>query len=288
MGALVEINTDGLAKLAEIVGTWTGLNARGRKKLADAEAYATVREVEAQSEAELARLRGEESVALFVYNREMRKMNNIHKIVEQAKTQFSEGEQVPPEPVNQDWQNRFFSIAEDISDEEMQRLWAQILAGEIKRPKSFSLRTLDTLRNITKEEAEIFIHASQFYLANNYICVEPFALELLQYLRLCDAGLMSYESLVKTWEIKKHDKELILYRKDLYLNLYNDTDRDIKVTVNVKRLTLAGEELLKLCASPEEDVFLPQLVKMVKKRGIRPTIMRFIQETQEFSLEVQL
>ena len=31
MGALIEINTDGLAKLAEIVGDWTGLNARASK-----------------------------------------------------------------------------------------------------------------------------------------------------------------------------------------------------------------------------------------------------------------
>lgn len=115
-------------------------------------------------------------------------MSNLQQIVNQAKTQFTEGEQVSPEPVNKDWQNRFFSIAEDISDEEMQKLWANILAGEVKRPKSFSLRTLDVLRNLSKEEAELFTQANQFYLANNYICTEPLALEFLQYFKLSDAG----------------------------------------------------------------------------------------------------
>ena len=39
----------------------------------------------------------------------------------------------------------------------MQLLWAKVLAGEIKEPSSYSLRTLDVLRNISKEEAEYFV-----------------------------------------------------------------------------------------------------------------------------------
>ena len=67
MGALIEINTDGLAKLAEIVGDWTGLNARGRERMADAEAYAEVRKVDTQNAIALARLEGEEQVARYIY-----------------------------------------------------------------------------------------------------------------------------------------------------------------------------------------------------------------------------
>lgn len=267
----VEVNTDGLAKLADIFGNWTGLNARGKERMADAEAYAEVRKVDAQNAAALARLEGEERIAQYIYTRESRKMNNVQQIVNKAEEQFAEGEQVSSEPVNQDWQNRFFSIAEDISDEEMQKLWAQILAGEVKRPKSFSLRTLDVLRNISKEEAELFTQANQFYLANNYICTESFALELLQYLKLSDAGLINNEALFKTWIINKHSKQLVYYRNDLYLNLYNDTDRDISIQINVKRLTLAGEELLKLCAPRTTDIFLPQLAAKIKSYGIKLT-----------------
>lgn len=290
MGALIEINTDGLAKLAEIVGDWTGLNARGRERMADAEAYAEVRKVDTQNAIALARLEGEEQVARYIYARESRKMNNVQQIVDQAKTQFSEGEQVSSEPVNQDWQNRFFSIAEDISDEEMQKLWAQILAGEIKHPKSFSLRTLDVLRNISKDEAELFTFANQFYLANNFICTESFALELLQNLKLSDAGLINNEALVKTWEINKHSKLLIYYRNDLYLNLYNDTDLNIKIQIDVKRLTLAGEELLKLCAPHTTDVFLPLLAAKIKNQGIRLTIQHISRINGQYrpDLEIQL
>lgn len=205
MGALIEINTDGLAKLAEIVGDWTGLNARGRERMADAEAYAEVRKVDTQNAIALARLEGEEQVARYIYARESRKMNNVRQIVDQAKTQFSEGEQVSSEPVNQDWQNRFFSIVEDVSDKEMQKLWAQILAGEIKRPKSYSMRTLDTLRNMTKEDAELFVVSTSYLVHNECICTEKeFGISLIDALKLTDMGVLSNEALTLTFTIPAH------------------------------------------------------------------------------------
>lgn len=56
-----------------------------------------------------------------------------------------------------DWFIRYYEASGNISDKEMQILWAKILAGEIEEPSSYSLRTLDVLRNISKEEAERFI-----------------------------------------------------------------------------------------------------------------------------------
>ena len=39
----------------------------------------------------------------------------------------------------------------------MQEIWAKILAGEIKKPQSYSLRTLELLKNLSKWEAETFM-----------------------------------------------------------------------------------------------------------------------------------
>jgi hypothetical protein len=131
MGALVDINTDGLAKLTQTIGNWLGLEARAIERNAEAEAYAAVRKVDAENAATLIRLQGEEQVANYMLAREKRKMNNVQNVVEQAQQHFVEGEQVSREPVNQDWVNRFFTIVEDVSDVEMQQLWARILAGEV-------------------------------------------------------------------------------------------------------------------------------------------------------------
>ena len=54
---------------------------------------------------------------------------------------------------NFDWLLRFYEACGAVSDEEMQSLWAKILAGELRQSGSFSLRTIETLRNMSPEEA---------------------------------------------------------------------------------------------------------------------------------------
>ena len=52
-----------------------------------------------------------------------------------------------------DWFLRFFEGAGNISNEDMQTIWALVLAGEVQQQGTFSLRTLETLRNMTQSEA---------------------------------------------------------------------------------------------------------------------------------------
>lgn len=55
--------------------------------------------------------------------------------------------------IEDDWLNVFARIAEDKSSEELQILFGRILAGEVKRPGSFSLRTMQTMATISKNDA---------------------------------------------------------------------------------------------------------------------------------------
>lgn len=63
-----------------------------------------------------------------------------------------------------DWFIRFFDSAGSVSNEEMQLLWARILAGEVHSPGSFSLRALETLHNMTQTEAVLFQRATSLML----------------------------------------------------------------------------------------------------------------------------
>ena len=64
--------------------------------------------------------------------------------------------------LDEDFIKRFYRYASDINREEAQRVWARLLAGEICFPGSFSLKTLDLLRNITKEDAEDIIEINSY------------------------------------------------------------------------------------------------------------------------------
>lgn len=61
-----------------------------------------------------------------------------------------------------DWLARFIDCAQDVSDDEMRLLWAKILSGELNKPNSISVMTLETLRNMSKRDAEIFHKLASF------------------------------------------------------------------------------------------------------------------------------
>mgnify|MGYP004460220923 CR=1 FL=1 len=63
-----------------------------------------------------------------------------------------------------DWLMRFFDAVGNISDKDLQQLWAKVLAGEIAEPKTCSLRTLDMIRNMSSEEAEIFSNLCKYVM----------------------------------------------------------------------------------------------------------------------------
>ena len=164
MGALVEINTDGLAKFADTISFALGGTARGEKKMADAKAYAAEVEARTKYKVALIEAQGQETLANYVMAKESRKLSNTMAVIEKAQSHFTEGEQVSDEPIDEGWENRFFNIVEEISDDELREIWGRVLAGEIKKPKSYSLRTLECLRNLNKEEASLIVKVAPYYV----------------------------------------------------------------------------------------------------------------------------
>jgi hypothetical protein len=57
--------------------------------------------------------------------------------------------------IDDDWLNVFAEQASRVSKEEMQRLWGRVLAGEIRQPGSFRLRTLQALSVLDAKEAQL-------------------------------------------------------------------------------------------------------------------------------------
>lgn len=95
------------------------------------------------------------------------KQLNTESVTAIAAEQLRNEKNVSSDPVDDDWIAKFFSIVEDISSEEMQLLWGKILAGEIKQPNSFSFRTLNVIRNLSKEEAETIMKVANFAFEHN-------------------------------------------------------------------------------------------------------------------------
>ena len=104
-------------------------------------------------------IEGEFAVAEVIEQRvrfqEEKRQRNIGAVVSQAAEQLTDDEVEDREP-DHDWAARFFSEAQDVSSEEMQILWAKVLAGEVEHPGSTSLRALGVLKDLNREAARIF------------------------------------------------------------------------------------------------------------------------------------
>ena len=67
---------------------------------------------------------------------------------------------------------RFLDDCEDIGNEQMQSLYAKILAGEIVKPGSFSLQTLAVVRILQQRGAELFTKLCGYvWNLNGYLCL---------------------------------------------------------------------------------------------------------------------
>lgn len=268
MGLPVNV-TLGLDKLVETVANATGLTALGTIINAHGEAKAqsilAKKKAESDAEIEILRLQGEEKVAQYVLARNTQKIENVGEILVKAEQQFTPDEKVSSEPVDNDWMTRFLDIAETISDDEMRELWARVLAGEVKKPKSYSLRTLEVLRNISKEEAETIVKVSTYLLGLNFICIENFALNLNEKILLDDIGIVCGEDLINTYTIESGKYSFAL-NPQIRLNVY--APNDTKINIKCIKLSKAGSEIIRLIHGIDYTNYVAALSSLIKKQGV--------------------
>jgi hypothetical protein len=71
--------------------------------------------------------------------------------------------EVPPStepevsPPSEDWLNIFEEHASRMSSEHMQKLFGKILAGEIRKPSAYSIKTLNIISQLDNRAAELFV-----------------------------------------------------------------------------------------------------------------------------------
>lgn len=85
---------------------------------------------------------------------ESKRQANLEQIVSKA-AQIEPGE-ISDEQVDPDWLIRFIDDAKDTSNEEMQELWARLLAGEVAKPGSFSKKTISIVKDLDTYSAQLF------------------------------------------------------------------------------------------------------------------------------------
>lgn len=92
---------------------------------------------------------------------------SIAKAVIYAEEELQKDSSEPSQDSPQDdWLLRWRECAAGVSSDELQQIWGKVLAGEVKSPGRFSLRTLEFLRNLSQAEAQAIERISPFVISD--------------------------------------------------------------------------------------------------------------------------
>ncbi|KZN59491.1 hypothetical protein N474_07290 [Pseudoalteromonas luteoviolacea CPMOR-2] len=189
-----------------------------------------------------------------------------------------------PDP---DWLEHFITLAEDIANQTMQKLWAKILVGESIAPGTFSIKSLQTLKLMTQREAEALQKCASLcgYLEkeDSYLIIlgyykKPSILDLLrkgstetmnlsqaglsfpQILTLMDINLM-YRQEIESASLQKGQSLTLVYQN----KRINFEAKSNDLVLSYYKLTQTGDELKKLINTPVNKAYKQLLSKTLEE-----------------------
>ena len=219
---------------------------------------------------------------------ERKRQGNIVSVVRDAATELGDKE-VPNHEPDPDWTARFFDCVQDVSSEEMQKIWARILSGEVETPGRTSLRTLDTLRNMIKRDAEIFSDVCSFvfnggirFIFHERKYTQSYeALQHSQLLHLQDCGLLYFQQ--TTYNLTD-DTEQIEYQNFL-LRVFKPKKASPKIPFKIATLTTAGAELYQITKTQLRMDYLRSFASFLRSKDCELSYSRIIRKLPDGRIE---
>ncbi|WP_308698356.1 DUF2806 domain-containing protein [uncultured Thomasclavelia sp.] len=153
-----------------------------------------------------------------------------------------------------DWFFRFFDAASNVTDEQMKDLWARILAGEITHPGTFSFRTIETLHNLSRSEAEIFAEIIQFtlkisghpFIINNQELLGKYMGGVERLMLLTECGLLMTGSVLQRRTVSVNSNTLVFDNDVVYCLAKNKNNIAGELNINTIPFTQVGIDLFYL------------------------------------------
>lgn len=233
-------------------------------------------------------------LAEFVANSDflesIRNEKNIANSILVAEDILSQDIQEPSDKtIDDDWIYSWRDYAGRVSASELQDLWGRILAGEVKQPGTYSMRTLEFLKGLSKSEAELISKAAKFVIGgriyrNKEGFLEKEGLFFSHLLFLQDIGVLSGVEAVglnETYKSQAADKfflPLVVSNKIMLLE-HEDKAKTIKAAVYL--LTQVGIEVLKLASFQVDEEYLESVAKDYVKQGYKVKVADWVQQTAD-------
>lgn len=205
----------------------------------------------------------------------LRREVNVAKALHHAEASLEGDSSEPPkERPDEDWFFRWRDNASQVSTDELQYLWGRVLAGEVKAPGAFSLRTLDVLKNLSKQEAELINLASQFtikgviYKADAHLAEK--GLTFNELLKLQAIGLVSGVGGALTTRLAMKNPALPIRFDAIGSSIIClGATLERMAVLPCYPLTPIGGEIFQLCQREIDDEYVRLIAKDLKNQGFQ-------------------
>jgi hypothetical protein len=217
---------------------------------------------------------------LYRTEEEKRKIENRAAIVQVAVDEMNDGQSRPNDAdakteIDDDWLNMFARIAEDKSSEELKNLFGRILAGEIRSPGSFSLRTIQFLATLSKSDAHEISNFFSYAIFGKIVPTtenHDFGPPIHSRILMEELGLASNPSAFAglAWNIAiPPNSNIILSATGLGILIINKSSREIKFQIECQILSKPAQELITIANPPSTEFGYLKAVSQILFEKIR-------------------
>ena len=205
--------------------------------------------------------------------------------------------------IRTEWLEEFGQVAGSGSEEWVKRAFARVLAGEIKKPGTFSRRTIHTIKNMNQQTAEIFQQSASIAIYGEIVTTDG-SMEMarprisglngelgqnalaehgLSYDKLCeliDEGLLQTDlnswddyHLFTPWGSLGRKVRVPFKHQEKWwrLDSTEDPPQNSSMKISGVRMTRVGKELAAIAEKKLNKKYLDQLTTYFKKRKLELT-----------------
>ncbi|WP_273762957.1 DUF2806 domain-containing protein [Aeromonas hydrophila] len=199
-----------------------------------------------------------------------RQVNVAHAILHAEEALKDDHQDAPSQTIDDDWLFRWRDYAGDVSSDSMQSLWGRILAGEVKSPGSFSLRTLEFMRNLSQEEAKTIEKIAPFVISDIIFRDDSITISFDLLLIAQELGVISgvdsigVERTLKSINTTRYERVLTSNGK---LIIIEDDDPNKSLKIPTYLLTNIGKQVISLVKSSPNIAYLEKAATMLYRQG---------------------
>lgn len=210
-----------------------------------------------------------------------RDINTSGSIIYAEEALCNDPDPSPDAKVNDDWLYRWRDYTGEVSDADLQKIWGRLLAGEVKAPGTYSLRTLDFLRNLSHSEASLIANVSTI-VTGGFIWRpddNSYPISFNEMLGLQEMGvLIGVDSVGLNYTVTKNIEPdgswvSVLPSHDKCIVIRGSADtRKEKLQVNVISVSRMGLQILGLGDFKADPLYLKKFGRYILSLGVKVSI----------------